>query len=160
MEKEKKRVLPRLLLACGLLMSPFLAHGSTEPKFVVCTNSGGVYEFLIADNPVITYKDNLLVVGNEKGLSVSVNAEEVVSFDFVPSASEPTAVDAVSLSGRFHSLFSGMQDGSRIEVLTLEGKILESVTVGADGKAAMDFTRLPKGIYVVKTEKGSFKIRN
>ena len=160
MKKQKRKVLQKLFLACGLMMAPLMAYGNSEPKLVVCTNSGGVYEFFLADNPTITYQDNLLVVANEKGLAVSVNAEEVANFDFVPSSTDdPTSVDAANLSGRFHSLFSGMPDGSRVEVLTLDGKIIENITVGADGKAQTDFTSLPKGIYVVKTAKGSFKIQ-
>ena len=159
MKKQKRKVLSRLLFACGLLMLPLLAHGNSEPKVVVRTNSGGVYEFIIADNPTITFQDNLLVIGNEKGLSLSVNAEEVAGFDFVPSDDSSLSVDVINHSGRFRSLFSSLEEGSTVDVLTLDGKILERVAIGADGKAEMDFTRLPNGVCIIRTGKGSFKIK-
>ena len=81
----RKKKMIRLLLACGLLMSPVIAQADNEPKMVVTTVEGSSYEFFIADNPTIQYKENLLVCQNDKGLSVSVEAANVKSFKFFPS---------------------------------------------------------------------------
>lgn len=63
---RKKKML-RVLLACGLLVSPAIAQAYNDPKMVVTTVAGTSYEFFIADNPTIQYKDNLLVCQNDKG---------------------------------------------------------------------------------------------
>ena len=88
-----------------------------------------------------------------------MNAEEVAGFDFVPSDDSSLSVDVINHSGRFRSLFSSLEEGSTVDVLTLDGKILERVAIGADGKAEMDFTRLPNGVCIIRTGKGSFKIK-
>lgn len=98
----RKKKMIRLLLACGLLMSPVIAQADNEPKMVVTTVEGSSYEFFIADNPTIHYKENLLVCQNDKGLSVSVEAANVKSFKFFPSESD-TGINQVSFSSSFGS---------------------------------------------------------
>ena len=155
--KLRKKELLKLLLACGLMMSPLLGFANAEPKVVVETNAGSSYEFYISDNPRITYQDNLLVIKNEKDLSVSVDAADVKTFKFY--SSDDTAIDGVEIGGNFGSRMSGLKAGSSVNVITIDGKTVQSTTVGKDGNAEIDFTQMPKGVYVVKTEKGSFKIQ-
>ena len=155
--KLRKKELLKLLLACGLMMSPLLGFANAEPKVVVETNAGSSYEFYISDNPRITYQDNLLVIKNEKDLSVSVEAADVKVFKFY--SSDNTAIDGVEIGGNFGSRMSGLKAGSSVNVFTPDGKSVQRTTVGKDGNAEIDFTQMPKGVYVVKTEKGSFKIQ-
>ena len=46
-----------------------------------------------------------------------------------------------------------------MSVFTADGKTIQKTTVGEDGNAEIDFSKMPKGVYVVKTEKGSIKIQ-
>ena len=155
--KLRKKELLKLLLASGLMMSPLLSFATAEPKVVVETTTGSLYEFYIADNPRITYQDNLLVIQNEKDLSVSVNAADVKTFKFYSSSD--TAIDGVEIGGKFGSKMSGLKAGSSVSVFTADGKTIQKTTVGEDGNAEIDFSKMPKGVYVVKTEKGSIKIQ-
>ena len=117
----RKKKMIRLLLACGLLMSPVIAQADNEPKMVVTTVEGSSYQFFIADNPTIQYKENLLVCQNDKGLSVSVEAANVKSFKFFPSESD-TGINQVSFSSSFGSKLSGLTAGSKVLVVSLDGK--------------------------------------
>lgn len=155
----RKKKMIRLLLACGLLMSPVIAQADNEPKMVVTTVEGTSYEFFIADNPTIQYKENLLVCQNDKGLSVSVEAANVKSFKFFPSESD-TGINQVSFSSSFGSKLSGLTAGSKVLVVSLDGKVVKSLKANDSGTIDIDFTQLPHGIFVVKTEKGSFKIQH
>lgn len=149
----RKKELLKLLLACGLMMAPLVVHADNEPKVVVNTAAGASYEFYIADNPRITYQDNLMVIANDKGETVSVEAADVRSCTFFGS---DTAIDAVRVDGRFGSVMSGLRAGSRVGVFALDGKAVLTTSAGSDGKAEIDFGQLPKGVYLIKTEKGAF----
>lgn len=155
--KSGKGGLLKLLLACGMMMSPLLGFAFSEPKVVVETTAGSAYEFYIADNPRISYQDNLLVIQNDKGLTVSVEAAEVKSFRFY--SSDVTAIKGIEMNGQFGSKLMGLKAGSDVKVFAIDGKSIQSTTVGNEGNAEIDFSQLPTGIYVVKTEKGSFKIK-
>lgn len=154
--KMRKKEMLRLLLACGLMISPLLGHAYADPKFVVQTTTGASYEFYITDNPQIRYQNNSLVLTNDKGLSVTVEAADVKGFKFFPS--DETGIGSIKDNASFGSMMSGLRVGSKVEVVSLSAKILQSSTVGNDGAAKIDFTPLPKGVYIIKTEKGSFKI--
>lgn len=155
--KSGKGGLHKLLLACGMMMSPLLGFAFSEPKVVVETTAGSAYEFYIADNPRISYQDNLLVIQNDKGLTVSVEAAEVKSFRFY--SSDVTAIKGIEMNGQFGSKLTGLKAGSDVKVYAIDGKSIQSTTVGNEGNAEIDFSQLPTGIYVIKTEKGSFKIK-
>lgn len=155
--KSGKGGLLKLLLACGMMMSPLLGFAFSEPKVVVETTAGSAYEFYIADNPRISYQDNLLVIQNDKGLTVSVEAAEVKSFRFY--SSDVSAIKGIERNGQFGSKLTGLKSGSNVKVFDIDGKSIQSTTVGNEGNAEIDFSQLPTGIFVVKTEKGSFKIK-
>lgn len=148
-----------LLLACGLLMSPMHGNAANEPKLVINTAAGATYEFFIADNPTMTYKDNVLVCRNDKGLEVSVEASEVRAFSFVPSNVD-TGVNDVDFSSTFGSVLSGLKGGSKVTVSTLDGKVIHSLNASEAGTVEVDFNQLPHGVIVIKTEKGSLKIHH
>lgn len=155
---KKKRMI-RLLLACGLLMSPILGYAASEPKLVINTTAGATYEFFIADNPKMTYQNNVLVCQNDKGLKISVEATEVRAFNFTPSNAE-TGIDQVTISGKFGSLLSGLKAGSKVVIASLDGKIVKTLNASEAGTVELDFNQLPHGILVIKTEKGSLKIQH
>lgn len=155
--KTRKKELLKLLLACGLMMAPLLCHAYTEPKVVINTSAGSSFEFYIADNPRITYQNNWLMIENDKGVTVSVEAADVAGFNFLPS--DDTAIDDVRAEGRFGSMMSGLNAGSTVSVFALDGKTIQTMSAGSDGKAEIDFNQLPKGVYIIKTDKGSFKIQ-
>ena len=60
----------------------------------------------------------------------------------------------------FGSKISGLTPGSKVIVATADGKVIMSQNVSENGKAEVDFTQLPAGILVLKTEKGAIKIKN
>ena len=156
----RKKKMIRLLLACGLLMSPVMSQAYNEPKMVVTTVAGTSYEFFIADNPTIQYKDNLLVCQNDKGLSISVEAVDVKSFLFFSSDID-TGINHVSISSDdFGSKLSGLKPSSKVIVAALDGKVVKNLNANDAGTIDIDFTQLPHGIFVIKTDKGAFKIQH
>lgn len=161
----RKKTIILLLTACGLLLSPLAsttanASGVAEQAKIAINVSGTTYEFYLADSPVITFQDNVLEVKSEKGKTISVDAKDVGTFTFVPSAS--TGIDLVQLhpSTAFGSKMNGLTPGSRVVVATIDGKVVLSQVANEQGAAAVDFDSLPSGLLILKTEKGSIKIRH
>lgn len=158
MKKERLR----LLLACGLLMSPIAITCKAESRMVVTTNGGSTFEFFVYDNPKMTYHDNVLSIANDLGASMTVEAAEVKTFKFYPSYDTETGIGhiATGTRGRQASMMSGLEPGSAVDVHTLGAQKVLTVTVGSEGTAVIDFGSLPDGVYVVKTGKGTFKVAN
>lgn len=161
----RKKTIIQLLTACGFLLLPLAsttanASGVAEQAKIAINVSGTIYEFYLADSPVITFQDNVLEVKSEKGKAISVDAKEVGAFTFVPSAT--TGIDPVQLhpSTTFGSKMSGLTPGSRVVVATLDGKVVLSQVADEQGAANVDFASLPSGLLILKTEKGSIKIRH
>jgi len=52
----------------------------------------------------------------------------------------------------------GAEPGSVAQIYSLNGRQAQSTRVGDDGFVSLDTTALPAGIYIIKTNKSSFKI--
>ncbi len=142
------------ILALGLLMlSGLSAVRAEEARLIITTKDGTVAVFPIADSPVITYHDNLLKVEGG-GSEISVEADAVGSFDFLPS--EESGVDMINAGG---SKFSGLKPGDQVQVYTADGKLAATIIADESTSASVDLSSLPSGIYIVRTPGASFKIK-
>ena len=154
-----------MLMACGFLISPVAtmttsAAENSAAAGITINVSGTIYEFYLSDNPVITFQDNVLVVKSDKDEAISVDAKDVGAFTFSPSI--PTGIGQVEQNPylAFGSKMKGLTPGSRIMVVTLDGKTVLSQKVGETGEVTVDFQSLPSGVLVLKTEKGAFKVHH
>ena len=143
----------RILTAGLLLLAGLSAVRAEEARLVITTKSGTVAEFLIADYPVITYRDNLLKVEGG-GSEISVEADAVGSFDFIPS--ENSGVGVINADG---STFSGLKPGDPVLVYTADGKLAASLKADDSSSVSVDLNGLPSGIYIIRTPDASFKIK-
>lgn len=154
----RKRTIIKILMACGFLLSPLTSWAEQQAKITI-NISGTLYEFYLEDKPVITFQDNVLEIKSDKNTGVTVDAKDVGDFSFVPST---TGIENIEMNPNvaFGSKISGLTPGSKVIVATPDGKVILSQNVSDNGKAEVDFTQLPAGILVLKTEKGAIKIKN
>lgn len=154
----RKRTIIKILMACGFLLSPLTSWAEQQAKITI-NISGTLYEFYLEDKPVITFQDNVLEIKSDKNTGVTVDAKDVGDFSFVPST---TGIENIETNPNvaFGSKISGLTPGSKVIVATPDGKVILSQNVSDNGKAEVDFTQLPAGILVLKTEKGAIKIKN
>lgn len=61
--------------------------------------------------------------------------------------------------GRGQIAISGAEAGTVAAVYDTTGKRIAAATIGADGRAQLATAQLPKGIYIVRTNKTTFKIQ-
>ncbi len=148
----KKNLLKRFFAAVGILLLGVAAVWANEARLIITTKGGTVAEFLIADSPVITYQDNLLEVkgGN---MEISVEADEVGSFDFIPSES---GVDEIYVGD---SQLSGLKPGTPVEVYTFDGKLTSRFKADDSQTVKLNLSDLEPGFYIIRTPETSFKIK-
>ena len=156
----KKRTILGALLLAAMLVMPFTAKAQ---QYLVLTQSdGSTAEFALADNPVITLEDgNLVVTCGERQISTSLEGTSYAFSDTstdireVQNDSQPQSEIAFG-----QVAFSGLKAGNRIVVYTIDGRQMTSVAASADGRATIDLSALPRGIYVVKAPGKTIKVKN
>ena len=156
----KKRSILAALLFALMLMKPFTAKAQ---QYLVLTQSdGSQVEFALTDNPVITLEGgNLVVTCGDQQVSTSL---EGTSYAFTDT---PSAIEQVSNEAQPEArvtfgqvAFTGLKAGSHVAVYSLDGQQVLSVTASEEGRAAADLSALPRGIYVVKAQGKSLKVKN
>lgn len=143
----------RSLAVIAIVLLAISAVRAEQARLVISTKSGEIAVFPIADNPTITYQDNLLkvVAGGEE---ISVDAENVAGFDFFPS--EGSGVDSITVDG---SHLSMLQPGTPVDVYTFEGQHVASFKADNSGSLIVNLGDLPPGYYIIRTPNSSFKIK-
>lgn len=149
----KKFLLSRILLVGALMLLGYSAVRAEQACMVITTNSGITAKFLVADEPVITYQDNLLVIkaGSDE---LSTEAADVKSFEFFPG--DTSGVDSVAIDG---STLSGLLPGTPVEVYTFDGQHVASFKADDSKSVSIDLGSLAPGFYILRTPSASFKIK-
>lgn len=131
----------------------YSAVRAEQARLIITTNSGMTAQFLVADLPVITYQDNLLVVkdGNDE---VSVEAADVSGFEFIPGF--VSGVDQIAVDG---SIISGLLPGTPVEVYTFDGQLVASFKSTDSSSVSLNLNSLNPGFYIIRTPSTSFKIK-
>lgn len=145
-----------LLIHAFAILSALLIGGSAalaeEAKLVITTVTGWVATFPLADDPIITFQDNVLEVkGNN--LALTVDADQVGSFDFIPSGA---GVGEINVGD---SQLSGLKPGTPVEVYTFDGKLAGTFKADDTQTVKLNLSDLAPGFYIIRTPETSFKIK-
>lgn len=154
----KKLTLFSLLLFCSCL--GMVAQNTLR----VVLKSGSVVSYTFSEKPALTFHDVTLVVSTETN-SVEYPFADVEKMDFMADINEG-ALGLQSLAKAEISLtpgtvtLSGVKPQSKVVVYDLNGKAVQTHSADASGNLVFSTASLPKGAYVVKTDKVSYKIIN
>ncbi len=162
------------LIALALSFIPLSGFAQTvQEKIITCLvlteTNGTKTEFALESSPVITIEGNDLVITCEgKKLSTALTGVQdyrfiekkvTTSISSVPSNDPKNA----SVSPQFsfsNAEVSGLKAGARVAIYNLNGTQISSVTADGEGRVALDFSSLPKGVYILRTPTKSFKFMN
>lgn len=149
----KKFLLSRILLVGAMMLLGYSAVRADQARMVITTKSGMEAIFFIADTPLITYQDNLLVVkaGNDE---LSAEAADVASFEFFQG--DTSGVDHIAIDG---GTLSGLLPGTPVEVYTFDGQHVASFKADDSQSVNVDLGSLAPGFYIISTPSASFKIK-
>lgn len=155
---KRIRFLWKCLLLCSLSVAPYVARAATGEVLTLMVSGNPVTIFL-ADHPVITYTGNTLHIATEETtIDVPVSEISDASFQTPVSIKPVTIPDCQTINGELR--FSQLPAGSTVEVFYVNGKKLSSAVVGNEGQTTIDISRLPKGVFVVKTAMQTIKVTN
>ena len=153
----------KLLFLVALLLAivvPRQARASDNVQYIVIKTATETVAVALADNPVITYaNDQLVIKTTERQVEVAV--AEITGYNFTDD--EPSAIRNIEVS-RLHKqgmvVFDNLKVGTAVTLYRAKGELMTTTTANADGTAVIDMHELTKGIYIVRTDKLSIKIIN
>ena len=162
------------LIALALSFIPLSGFAQTvQEKMITCLvlteTNGTTTEFALESFPVITIEDNNLVITcKDQKLTTALTGVQDYRFiekkvtagiSSVPSNDPKNA--SVSPQFSFNNAeVSGLKAGARVAIYNLNGTQISSVTADGEGRVALDFSSLPKGVYILRTPTKSFKFMN
>lgn len=157
------------MLLCALLVwsACAWADGLLGVSFVL--KSGGKVSFAFSERPSISTASDAVAVSVAGVERVSYPYSDVarVLFEDVETTgiAQPRQGDEAC-----HAVFafdggrlaaSGLGAGERVVVYSLSGRQAASLVAGVDGRASLQLSSLPQGVYLVRTQGGlSYKILN
>lgn len=155
--RKKLLFLVVLLLA---IVVPRQARASDDVQYIVIKTATETVAVALADNPVITYANDQLVIKTaEKQVEVAV--AEITGYSFTED--EPSAIRNIEVSRLQKQgmvAFDNLKVGTPVTLYNAKGEQVTATTAKADGTAVIAMHGLPKGIYIVRTDKLSIKIIN
>ncbi len=149
----KKNLLIQALALLGAIWLGCSSAMADEAKLVITTITGWRATFPLADDPVITFQDNVLEVSG-KNLVLTVDADQVWTFDFIPSSG--AGVDEINVGD---SQLSGLKPGTPVEVYTFDGKLAGAFKADDSQTVNVKLSELAPGFYIIRTPETSFKIK-
>lgn len=123
-------------------------------------NDGSLISFLLADNPVITYQNDCLIINKDANTTYSF--DDIKNYHFTEE--DVTAAESVSaIALKFVWIddatieIQNAQSGAAVALTAVNGVVVSNSMIDADGKAIV---KIPnnKGVYVISVGKQSFKI--
>ena len=142
-----------LLLFLWLLPQGLLAQVNAV---VVNMTDGTKVEFMLADEPVVTYSGNYLVLKTATK-EVSVPVTSIINLSFA-DRNTPTKIESAPTADGV--LFRLLPAGSEVRVFTVDGKSVCVQKADSDGSVALDLSRLPKGVLIINTPTTTIKVNN
>lgn len=149
----------KLLAVCALAFLALSANAESNYMTVEKTN-GSKISFLLADNPVITYKDGNLVIN--KDAKTTYSFEDIKNYHFTENDdTKATSVSAEALRIVWIDDATvevrNAQSGSVIALTAINGTVVATSKADADGNATV---KMPynAGVYVLSAGNQSFKI--
>ena len=162
------------LIALALSFIPLSGFAQTvQEKMITCLvlteTNGTTTEFALESFPVITIEDNNLVIthnGNQLTTALTgvqdyrfIEKKVTAGISSVPSNDPKNASNTPQFSFS-NAEVSGLKAGARVAIYNLNGTQISSVTADGEGRVALDFSSLPKGVYILRTPTKSFKFMN
>ena len=162
------------LIALALSYIPLSGFAQTvQKKMITCLvlteTNGTTTEFALESFPVITIEGNNLVIthnGNQLTTALTgvqnyhfIEKTVTTSISSVPS-NDPKNESNTPQFSFSNAEVSGLKAGARVAIYNLNGTQISSVTADGEGRVALDFSSLPKGVYILRTPTKSFKFMN
>ncbi len=156
-----------LLLVCSLHVQAQTLSTSeiiNENAIAIHQVDGSIITYAFEDKPVISYSGEELVISTSS-ISVQYSLAYLRKLTLEGDWNRVDGIDQATIPGTEFSFSDdganvcGEKPGTPFYVFNTRGMKLHQGIIDANGKADIRMTNLPKGIYVIKTQSTSFKIK-
>lgn len=156
-----KRLFSICLLGSSMLANAVVTHMTVE------LNSGSKINFLLDDNPVITFekekydiKASKMVVNGDAETSYAI--DDVKIYYFTNGDSTPVksieAIDEILVSlSKSAICIQNAKAGEKVTLININGSVVASSVADTNGQSTLDLPQT-KGVYIVVVGNQSFKI--
>ncbi len=159
----KKKTIRALLLA-ALMLLPSAMMAEVQQFLVLTQGDGSVSKFALTESPVVSFDGDMLVVTcGEQSISASMLG---LSYCFTQEEGEATAIPAPRSSlPEIHRIafgeaqFTGLKAGVQVVVYDLNGRAIASEKASSDGKASVNLSQMPQGVYIIKAQGKAIKVK-
>ena len=148
----------------GLRASCIVTVPQPQWKFYVWLRSGQIDGYILDEHPEVNIGEQLFIL-TAANARVEYKAEDVLRFTLNDSAlGEPTGIDPVISDederqiDRDELSVTRLSPGSAVRVYDGAGRLVLHTTADAEGRATIRMEVLGSGLYIVKTEKATYKI--
>ena len=139
----------------------------TEPeyKLIVWTKDGSKVSYRLNKRPTLTYEDGNILLSTTETV-VEYKAEDISKYTFENLADNTNAIQQPTVTltdARMQQqgetiLFEQCEPYSIVQIYAVNGKLVDSYTIGADGTLQIAIGEYAKGIYIIKTKHLTHKI--
>jgi len=168
----KKILRSKIALALLLLISATsMAAETVSVQYLVLSQEDGTEaKFALTDYPVITFNEGGEMVVTCNGSSMTFDSQQLTKHEIITEEEqrEATAIGAVQNDQVVGTTkpqvafgkaeFSGLKEGQRVLVYTIDGKMVATTSVNANGRVSIDLSSLPKGVYILRAPNYSYKV--
>ena len=149
------------ILLSLLLMLAATASAWADEGVIVQTTDGEEVGYIFDNEPVFTYEgDNLVVTSADANATYPM--DEVAKVYFGDIANTGVAEVANKQVVRFVQdgvELSGFAAGTAVSVYDLNGRLVSSLRTRADGTLNVSLAACEPGIYIIKADKSTLKIK-
>ena len=137
------------------------AQETGTQRLVVWQKSGEKVYFELAEEPETTFEDGKLVITTTK-TTVFYQLQNVLRYTY---EGPMTGIDSPKLKpgevifrqGEDRMAFEGLPDGLKLEVYSLDGKLLNTQTAQRGQQTVVSLAVYPTGTYIVKAGDATYK---
>lgn len=152
----------RLLMAFMLLTMTTATWAETATQQLVVWLKGGekVY-FDLAEEPETTFEEGKLVIKTSRS-TVYYHLENVLRYTYQGAM---TGIDSPKVrpgeiiyrQGKDQMTFDGLPDGKRIEIYSMDGKLLHTQQTKGGKQTVVSMANYPTGTYLIKMGDATYK---
>lgn len=162
---QLKGIILAILLSFFGLTSMMATHDGDVLKITM--KNGDIYGYLLQDRPVITFNTDSLYLTTDNftmALPFSYNDIDKIEFEdnAITGVDQPTAshheLKITYLDG-VHVIISGVDEKSQWRVFSIDGKQVQVPADRVGQVLTFSLTPLISGVYIIRVDNYSFKIR-
>lgn len=136
-----------------------------EYKLIVWAKDGSKASYRLNERPMLTYSDGNIVLSTTETI-VEYNAMDINKYTFEELDDNTNIVPPQTISpADTHLLQQGetvlleqCEPHSIVQIYAINGKLIDSYTIGGDGTLQISISQYPKGTYLIKTRHLTHKI--